>query len=70
MEEVGSRFRGNDYFENKKQEKLYQYDNEIENIKSRIKNHFSNYSDAALEMNSENDLINFFNIKKMKYKYF
>ena len=39
-------------------------------MKSRIKNHFSNYSDDALKMNSENDLINFFDIKKNEIQVF
>ena len=64
LEERGSRFRGMEYFENKKQEKLNQFDNEIEQIKSRIINHFSNYYDTSLQQNTENDFTNFFNNKK------
>ena len=64
LEEKGNRFRGMDYFENKKQEKINQFDNEIEQIKSIIKNHFSNYYDTSLGQNTENDFTNFFNNKK------
>ena len=64
MEDKGSRFRGNDYFDNKMQEKLNQYDNEMEIIKVRIVNHFSKYYDTALGLNTDGDFDNFFNNKK------
>ena len=64
LEDKGSRFRGNDYFDNKMQEKLNQYDNEMEIIKVRIVNHFSKYYDTALGLNTDGDFDNFFNNKK------
>ena len=64
LEETGRRFSGIKYFENKKEEKLNQYDNEIEQIKSIIKSHFSEHYDTSLQQNTENDFINFFNNKK------
>ena len=64
IDEKGNRFRGNEYFENKKLEKLNQFDTEIENMKSRIINHFSHYYEESLNKSNENEFTNFFNSKK------
>ena len=63
IDEKGSQFRGINYFEAKKQEKLDQFDNEIELLKARIKKHFEHFYEM-LEQNIENDFTTFFNDKK------
>ena len=70
IDEKGNRFREINYFENKKQEKLNQFDDEVEKMKSNIITHFSNYKKESLNKSNETDFTNFFNSKKNEVQKF